>query len=109
MMLLLASGHAPAFAADIIVGGGCTLVDAIISANTDTATGVCTDGSGADTLVLPAGSTQTLTVVNNADNGVPVITSAITLQGDGSTIRRAATAPPYRIFNVAAGVGTLTL
>lgn len=106
---LLALGQAPAFAATINVGGGCTLVDAVTSANTDAGTGGCTDGAGADTLVLPSGGTQTLTDVNNADNGLPVITSAITIQGNGSTIRRAATAPPFRIFDVAAGAGRLTL
>jgi hypothetical protein len=102
-------GPCVAFAATVNAGGGYTLVDAITSANTDTATGGCRDGSGADTLVLPAGSTQTLTVVNNAGNGLPVVTSAIIIQGNGSTIRRAPIAPPFRIFNVAAGVGRLTL
>jgi hypothetical protein len=85
-------GQCAAFAATINVGRGCTLVDAITSANTNTATGGCTDGSGADTLALPAGSTQTLTVVNNADNGLPVIMSAIIIQGNGSTIRPGPTA-----------------
>ena len=39
-------------AADINVSGACTLVDAITAANTDTATGGCEAGNGADTLIL---------------------------------------------------------
>ena len=61
--LMLALGQSPALAATIPVGGSCTLVDAITAANTDTATGGCPAGNGADTIVLPAGSTQTLTSV----------------------------------------------
>ena len=59
--LMLALGQQPGLAATIPVGGACTLVDAITAANTDTATGGCPAGSGADTIVLPVGSTQTLT------------------------------------------------
>lgn len=108
--LLMALGPVPAFAAIINVGGGCTLVDAITSAETDTATGGCTDGTGADTLVLPPGSTHTLTQINNGINGLPLITSNITIQGNGSTIRRIGgpNPPLFRIFEVAFG-GTLRL
>lgn len=106
--LLMALGQTPALAATINVGGGCTLVNAITAANTDTATGGCAAGFGADTVVLPQRSTQTLTVVNNtADdrnpNGLPVIRSTITIQGNGATIRRTSTAPFFRIFSVASG------
>jgi len=110
--LLLALGHTPAMAATINVSAGCSLVSAITAANTDTATGRCTAGSGADTIVLPAGSTQTLTAVDNSDpvggfdfgpNGLPVITSAITIKGNGATIRRAGTAPNFRIFAIDTG------
>lgn len=44
--LLCALGQAPALAATIDVGGGCTLVDAITAANNDTTTGGCAAGSG---------------------------------------------------------------
>jgi hypothetical protein len=71
--LLLALGQQPVQAATIPVGGACTLVDAITAANTDTATGGCPAGSGADTILLPAGSTQTLTEVNNSTYGPRVI------------------------------------
>ena len=55
--LLLALGQEPALAATINVSGGCSLINAITAANTDTATGGCPKGSGADTIRLPAGST----------------------------------------------------
>src|SRR5215211_1299863 len=66
--LLLALGQTPLLAATLNVDGTtCTLVNAITAANNDTATGGCTAGRGADTLVLPSGSTQTLTTVNNTN------------------------------------------
>jgi len=68
--LLLALGQAPALAATISVDGTtCTLVDAITSANTNAAAGGCPAGNGADTIVLPTGSTQLLTVVDNSTLG----------------------------------------
>ena len=109
--LLLALGQHPGLAATIPVGGACTLVDAITAANTDTATGGCVAGSGADMIVLPAGSTQTLTEVNNdtyGPTGLPVITSAITIAGNGGTIARDSEAPDFRILAVS-HTGELTL
>jgi hypothetical protein len=53
LALWLALGLLPVQAATIAVGGACTLVDVITAANTDTATGGCAAGSGADTIVLP--------------------------------------------------------
>ena len=67
--LMLALGQSPGLAATIPVSASCTLINAITAANTDTATGGCPAGSGADTIVLPAGSTQTLTTVNNSTYG----------------------------------------
>ena len=99
--LMLALGQHPGLAATIPVGGACTLVDAITAANTDTATGGCPAGSGADTIVLPAGSTQTLTEVNNdtyGPTGLPVISSVITIAGQGSTIARESAAPEFRLL-----------
>src|SRR5215208_6906473 len=107
--LLIALGQAPALAATLNVGGTCTLVRAINAANSDTTVGGnCTQGSGADTIVLPANSTQTLTSANSIDNGLPVIRSIITIAGNNSTIRRAASAPEFRIFLVGKS-GNLTL
>ena len=111
LALLCALGQAPALAATINVSGGCTLVDAITAANSDAPAGGCTAGSGTDILVLPAGSTHTLTTVNNGTygaNGLPVVTSAITIDGNGSTITRDPGAPPFRILEVRPS-GNLTL
>ncbi|MFH0343661.1 MAG: choice-of-anchor Q domain-containing protein [Chromatiales bacterium] len=110
--LLLALGQAPALAATINVDGtACTLIDAITSANTDAVAGGCPPGNGADTIVLPAGSTQLLTAVDNitlGPTGLPVITSTVTLRGRNSTIRRESSAPDFRILAVDSS-GDLTL
>ncbi|HKH21097.1 MAG TPA: hypothetical protein VKB53_09490, partial [Gammaproteobacteria bacterium] len=87
--LLIALGQAPALAATINVGGACTLIRAIVAANNDTATPGCKKGSGADTIVLPRGSTQTLTAVNNTNygpTGLPTVRTPITIVGNGSKI-----------------------
>src|SRR5215212_8743416 len=66
LALLITLGQTPALAATINVGGTCTFVRAIVAANSNTtASGNCRKGSGADTIVLPRGSTQRLTSVNN--------------------------------------------
>ncbi|MCH8853629.1 MAG: hypothetical protein IID41_13400, partial [Planctomycetes bacterium] len=89
-------------------GPDCTLRDAITAANTDMATGGCPAGNGADTIELPAGATITLTEVDNVDidgdNGLPQITSAITINGNGATIERSSfiATPDFRIFYVSA-------
>src|SRR5215216_5606164 len=112
--LLLALGQAPALAATLNVGGTCTLVRAINAANSDTtAGGTCTQGSSTDTIVLPKGSTQTLTAVNNmvyGPTGLPMVTSTMTIAGNGSTIARSSApgTPEFRIFVVGQS-GNLTL
>jgi len=83
-------------------------VDAITAANTNTATGGCSKGGGADRIVLPPNSTQRLTAVNNNNpdegpTGLPIISSAIAIDGNRSTIRRIASAPEFRIFTVERG------
>ncbi len=112
LALLLALGQAPALAATINVGGGCLLVDAITAANTNNAIGLCKAGRGADTIVLPASSTHTLTTANNSTpygpTGLPVVTSAITIAGKGSTITRASGAPAFRLLGVSS-TGNLTI
>ncbi|MGH8566786.1 MAG: choice-of-anchor Q domain-containing protein [Gammaproteobacteria bacterium] len=111
LALLLALGHAPALAAIIIVDGeSCSLIDAITAANIDAPVRGCPAGSGADTITLSAGSAQTLTSVDNTtygSNGLPLVTSAITIEGNGSTITRAST-DPFRILAIGTG-GDLTL
>jgi predicted outer membrane repeat protein len=105
--LLLTLGTAPAFAATINVGANCALPDAITAANLDVAIGGCAVGSGADTIVLPPQTIRTLTTVNNTtygSNGLPVITSAVTIAGNGSTIARSQLSgtPVFRLLTVAA-------
>ena len=64
-----------------------------------------------DTLDLAAGCTYTLSAVNNTTggaNGLPVISIALTINGNGAIITRGAGAPDFRIFYVGA-TGNLTL
>ena len=75
------------------------------------ATGGCSAGSGADTLILQNSSAHTLTTVNNSTygpTGLPVISSQITIEGHNSTIERDSGAPNFRIFAVNSS-GDLTL
>jgi uncharacterized repeat protein (TIGR01451 family) len=105
-------------AANITVDGiTCTLIDAIIAANTNTATNGCPAGSGADVITLNANVTLTgpytsSTDIGGGQAGLPDITSDITIQaGTGSLIQRngtLGTSTPFRIFYVASG-GSLTL
>ncbi len=78
----------------------CTLRDAITAANADAATGGCPAGAGADTIILPVNATITLTAPDNPDNGLPVVTSSITIEGNGTTINRDSGGSNFRIFNV---------
>lgn len=126
--LLLALGLSPAMGATInvtpgavdnMVNGNCSIVEAITAANTNAAVDTCTAGndlpSGADTINLD-GSTFTLNQVNNnfyGNNGLPVITSEIVIEGNGSTIQRsgAGGTPAFRIIAIDGdtGNGDLTL
>ncbi|MGQ0620759.1 MAG: choice-of-anchor Q domain-containing protein, partial [Panacagrimonas sp.] len=101
-------------AATINVVGSCTLVNSILSANTNSAVGGCTAGAaGLDTIVLPANSTQTLTAVYDftalyGPSGLPEINSEIVIEGNGSTILRDPSSAAFRIFVVVEG-GNLSL
>ncbi len=101
------------FDPNIAADGQCSLIEAIVNANDDAATHAdCPAGSGADVIMLPAG-TYTLTQPDNSDsggNGLPVITSAMTIYGHGATITRSTVpaTPLFRIASVAPG-GYLTL
>ncbi len=93
--------------------GKCTLVEAILAANNDTAsgtkTGECAAGNGADMIELPTNKTIKLTSVNNSTfgpTGLPVITSKITIEGNGTKIE--GTGPNFRILAIASN-GNLTL
>jgi len=98
-------------AGTIAVGGGCTLREAIQSANTNSAIGGCTNGSGADTITLPANGTLTYSTgpyTAYGDNALPSITSTITIEGNNSTIETDGT-PDFRFFHVSDSNGQLTL
>lgn len=63
--------------------GDCSLREALIAANGDIATDACPAGSGADTIILPAG-TYTLTLPGSGTTvGDLDITDDLTLVGDG--------------------------
>ena len=66
------------YAADITLSSSCTLADAIIAANHDRSEGGCPAGRGADTITL----TQDIRLGDE----LPIITSAITIEGEGYAI-----------------------
>ncbi len=84
-------------AATITVSGGCTLADAIDSANTDGASGSppCAAGSGADTIVLTANVTRLA--------ALPAITESVDIEGNGFTVARDPGASAFRVFEVTGG------
>ncbi|MGY6214837.1 choice-of-anchor Q domain-containing protein [Methylolobus aquaticus] len=86
-ILLALSGAADAQSGLAVDGIQCTLPDAITAANTDTATGGCPAGQGADTLQLTA-ATYRLAAAP------PPITSTITLFGDPDHDRQNAMIEP---------------
>ena len=90
--------------------GQCSLIEALQNAN-DSSTGQpngdCTAGNpaGADTVELATSSTYILTQVadtTDGDNGLPSITTEITINGNGSLIERssAISTPSFRILRV---------
>lgn len=100
-------------AATINVGGGCTLIDAMESANTDSAIGGCTSGSGADVIqVITPDSGITIntsfesSIAGPGDVGLPIVDSDITIEGNGMTVQAAGVG--FRLFEVITG-GSLTL
>jgi hypothetical protein len=122
LLLLLTSN---AFSATIVVntdpvGVGCTIIDAINSANANSPLGGCllttTGAFGDDTIVIPESQNiHSLFAVNNTagalgDNGLPQITSNIVIEGNNALIQRSLSpgAPDFRIFYVGTG-GDLTL
>jgi len=113
LALVMTTGAADA--ATINVGGTCSLTAAINNANSDTdkdgADFGCPAGRGADRLILAPDTTYTLTTVDNSTdgpNGLPSISSVVTISGNHSLIRRAPDAPDFRLLHIA-GNGELTL
>ena len=94
----LGSPALPVLAANINVADGlvapaddgqCSLVEAIRAANNDD-TGPnndCTQGNGPDTIILGTGPYNILNMYG-ADAGLPHITTTVTINGNGQTIRR---------------------
>lgn len=101
------------FDPNIAADGQCSLIEAIVNANNDAATHAdCAAGSGPDVIELAPG-TYTLTQVYYVDfgaNGLPAVTSVITINGHGATLTRSAlpATPEFRFTQVPAG-GNLTL
>jgi hypothetical protein len=115
--LLLALGQGVATAATITVttnnpniaaDGQCSLIEAIVNANSDVATHPdCPAGSGADTIVLPANANVMLSAVYGrtygqfgSTIGLPPIASQITIEGNGATIHRQGNAPAFGLMAV---------
>lgn len=78
----------------------CSTSDLVTAINTVNATG--------GTVNLFPGCTYTLTSADNDNNGLPVITSTMTINGFNDTITRSSSASLFRIFEVDAP-GNLTL
>ena len=92
--------------------GFCTLREAIIAANIDLPSGVpigeCAAGNGPDVIHMRAvPNVHTHVIVDNSVYGptaLPVVRSAIVIEGNGATIERSsAIAPLFRLFAVAPG------
>ncbi|MEM7114423.1 MAG: calcium-binding protein [Chloroflexota bacterium] len=99
-----------AHAAEITVDGrNCTLVDAIEAANTDSPIGGCDAGDGDDTLIISRDiSLRELNNTKYGPSGTPVVTTDITIIGNGHTIERDRGREEFRVFTVANG-GTLRI
>ena len=93
-------------AVDDVINQNCSLVEAIIAANTDRPRDACPAGSGDDT--LKAAGRFVLTAVpaeETSRTGLPAISSVITITN--ARISRAPGAPPFRIVRVDGGGLTL--
>jgi hypothetical protein len=92
-------------------GPECRLRDAITAANTSSHVGGCDGSGGAPFIVeLHANVEYRLTVIDNNNNGLPVINTDITINGHNSKITRSfdIVTPYFRLFQVS-GTGFLTL
>lgn len=91
-----------------VADGQCSLAEAIQAANTDASVDGCPAGVGPDVIGLSAGTYNLQAADNtspNGPNGLPVITSTITIQGAGlsSTVLfrpNGTSAPFFRLFEV---------
>ena len=97
--------------------GKCSIIEAIRNANnqnTGQSHADCAAGNptGADTIVLPKDGVFTLTEAHNdgdyGPNGLPWVGSAMTIEGNGSTIQRKENGSKFRVLAVGPK-GALTL
>lgn len=95
-------------ATDNVINGNCSVIEAIRSANDDSAIDACSSGNGDDQITLSSGVYSLTSIVDGryGSNGTPCITSKIAIVGNGSTIRRNS-ATDFRIFCVGANGGLL--
>ena len=103
----------------LAIDGNCTLREAIIAANTDTAVDACPAGSGADIVVVPAG-TYTLTLVGAGEDAAATgdldLTASVELLGspagaivDGNGADRVLDIDPAHAGGVIVGVTNITV
>src|SRR5690606_20971959 len=87
----------------------CSLIDAIQVANGATDSDCGTGDAGSDVIVL-GNATYTLKANYGNGTGLPIITSSISIEGNGATIERSSTGgtPQFRLFWVSTG-GALSL
>ena len=94
------------------VGGPeCRLRDAISAANASGLVGGCDGSTGGPFIIeLKQYETYRFTVVDNSENGLPIVASNITINGHNAHIQRSSEAsiPNFRLFQVAV-TGTLSL
>ncbi|MBK8933342.1 MAG: hypothetical protein IPM76_13690 [Chloroflexi bacterium] len=117
-LLLALSGAPSVHAATITVNpgsqgigidGGCSLVEAIITANTAGTSGDCSGGTAGPDIITLGGGTYSYKYETSAGNALPRITSQITINGNGATIERSGATPNFfRVLHVRPS-GNLTL
>jgi hypothetical protein len=112
--LALAAGGAHAATITVTDGGDagtagtCTLRQAIVSANNDSASGSsCVAGSGTDTIVFAP--TLANTTINLSDAGQLLINSNVTLSGSGQTIDAQGYSRVLDVYNNSNTVASVTV
>ncbi len=111
ILLSLGSAQGATILVDDDGFSGCTLEDAIVAANTDTAVNSCTAGSGDDIIQLVEPDTSiTISSVfgggvfgGPGQSGLPAIESAMTIEGNGLTINANNDTENFRIFQLDPG------
>ena len=97
------------FAATIQTNQNCSFVNAVLSAESNTAVGGCTSGSGtSDTIVLNQNITLN-SAYQNTENALPVITTSIAIEGNNNTVTNdhSGGLNPFRIFELNGGSLTI--